>query len=175
MTERDPKFDAYVMKIYRALNRLDYYRLLGAAPSASSADIKKTFYAIAKKFHPDRNRNASPEVARALYDIYKRITEAYRVLQSDEKRKRYNETLKEGHVRLEQDMRVSLTPKDPADTITDKTAREFYIKAREALDAQNVLQADLHIKMAIRRVPDNKAVRTLVGRILQAKTGRHPA
>lgn len=169
MSDRDPKFDSYVMKIHSVLGRIDYYRLLGVSATASQAEIKKTFYAIAKKFHPDRNRDASEPIQDAIYDIYKRITEAYRVLQNIEKRERYNEALAAGHNRLEQDMRVSKTPKAPADTITDRSSREFYIKAQEELAKGNLLQADLHIKMASRRSPDSKAIRDLVGEILRAK------
>ncbi len=174
MNDRDSKFDAYVLKIHSALGRLDYYRLLGISPKASVTDIKKTYYAIAKKFHPDRNRDASEEVQKALYEIYKRITEAYRVLQNDEKRQRYNQVLAEGHVRLEQDMRASLTSKDPADTISDKVAREFFVKAREELTNGNILQADLHVKMAARRMPDNNAIRALVADIIGAKAKKKP-
>ena len=172
MSDRDPKFDAYVMKIFGVLDQIDYYRLLGVSPTASQAEIKKTFYAIAKKFHPDRNRDASEPVQKAIYDIYKRITEAYRVLQSEEKRKSYNQALSDGCVRLEQDMRISKTPKDPVDTITDKASREFYTKAKEELAKGNLLQADLHIKMASRRSPNNKAIRDLIVEILRSKKNK---
>jgi curved DNA-binding protein CbpA len=169
MSLRDSNFDAYVMKIYSVLDRLDYYRLLGVSPAATSAEVKQSFYAIAKKFHPDRNRDAPKQVFQAIYTIYKRINEANRVLQNPNKRERYDDALKMGMVRLEQDMRKSFEPTDPADTISQKSAREFYLKAKEELEKGNLLQADLHIKMAANREPNNQAIRTLVADILNAK------
>jgi curved DNA-binding protein CbpA len=34
----------------------DYYRILGISPSASLEEIKKAFFRLAKKYHPDRHR-----------------------------------------------------------------------------------------------------------------------
>ena len=169
MSTRDPSFDAYVMKIRSVLDRLDYYRLLGVSPTASNEEVKKTFYAIAKKFHPDRNREAPETVYKALYDIYKRINEAYRVLLDPAKRERYNAILKTGTVRLEQDMRTSGPPKSPVDTISDRVARDFYTKAEEEFQKGNLLQAELHIKMAAGRDASNEAIRALISDILKAK------
>ena len=172
MSTRDPSFDAYVMKIHSVLDRLDYYRLLGVSPTASPADVKKTFYAIAKRFHPDRNRDASDAVYNALYDIYKRINEAYRVLMNPEKRERYNEVLKSGVVRLVKDTRTSGAPRDPVDTIAERSTREFYQKAKEELSKGNLGLAELHIKMAVGREPRNEAIRELVAEILRAKAAK---
>ena len=58
MKSRDPQFDNYVLKIHAVLDRIDYYRLLGVKHDATRADIKKAFHGIARKFHPDRNRDA---------------------------------------------------------------------------------------------------------------------
>jgi DnaJ-class molecular chaperone len=169
MSARDPQFDQYVLKIHAFLDRLDYYRLLGVNRDAATDDIKQTFYAIAKKFHPDRNRDADRAVRRALYDIYKRLNEAYRVLLDDDKRACYDRALTQGEVRLVQDMRGSFSPKAPIDTIQSKSAREFYAKAEEQLADGNLLQADLHIKMALSKERDNEAIRALWQQISQAK------
>ncbi len=36
-----------------------YYKLLNLSPEASIGDIKKEFYTLAKKYHPDNNENSS--------------------------------------------------------------------------------------------------------------------
>ena len=172
MTNRDPQFDAYILKIHAVLDRLDYYRLFGLEPSCNAVAVRKAFYAVAAKFHPDRNRDADPGVKKALYDIFKRLNEAYRVLCDPHRRKMYDEILAEGKVRLDQDMRKASGPKNPEDTIKNRDARQFYRKAVQEFDKGNLMQADLHIKMAASRDPKAKVIQELKAKIAAAKAAK---
>ncbi|PRY15620.1 curved DNA-binding protein [Pontibacter ummariensis] len=64
----------------------DYYKILGVEKSASQADIKKAYRALAKKHHPDKNKGDT-----AAEDKFKDISEAYEVLGDKEKRKQYDQ------------------------------------------------------------------------------------
>jgi curved DNA-binding protein CbpA len=169
MNKRDPQFDAYVLKIHEVLDRLDYYRLLGVDPKARHADVRKAFYAIAAKFHPDRNRNADPRVQRALYDIFKRLNESYRVLGDPQKRATYDEGLRSGEVRFVQDMRRNKGPRNPEDSIQSPQARQFYRQAADELEAGNLMNADLHLKVAASREPGSQAIVDLAEKLKAAK------
>ena len=63
----------------------DYYRTLGIPSSASIAEIKKAYRALAFKYHPDKNPGNSLSEAQ-----FKEIQEAYRVLSDVHKRQEYN-------------------------------------------------------------------------------------
>ncbi len=64
----------------------DYYKDLGVPKTATSAEIKKAFRALAKKYHPDKtNGNKSAE------EKFKIISEANEVLSDPVKRKKYDE------------------------------------------------------------------------------------
>jgi DnaJ-class molecular chaperone len=166
---RDPAFDDYVLKIHAVLDRLDYYRLLGVGKTARVPDVKKAFFAIAGKFHPDRNRDADPQTKQAIYDIFKRLNEAYRVLCDHEQRKQYEACLADGKIRLTFEDRRTMAPKSPEETIQSREGRQFFIKARDELKAGNLLQAELNIKMARSREGENAAIESIAAQVVAAK------
>ncbi|RDS80480.1 J domain-containing protein [Dyella monticola] len=63
----------------------DYYDTLGVKPDASEADIKTAYRKLARKYHPDKNKEAGAE------DKFKAINEANEVLRDTEKRRAYDQ------------------------------------------------------------------------------------
>ncbi|MDD2207226.1 MAG: DnaJ C-terminal domain-containing protein [Aminobacterium sp.] len=62
----------------------DYYAILGVDRKASQDEIRKAYRALAKKYHPDVNKEPGSE------ERYKEINEAYEVLKDQDKRQRYD-------------------------------------------------------------------------------------
>ena len=71
----------------------DYYEVLGLAKGASKEDIKAAYRRLAKKYHPDINKEAGAE------DKFKEVQEAYDVLYDDQKRQTYDQF---GHAAFDQ-------------------------------------------------------------------------
>src|SRR5215203_709378 len=65
-------------------NGTDYYKVLGVDRKASQEDIKKAYRKLARKYHPDTNKEAGAE------DRFKQISEAYDTLSDPDKRKKYD-------------------------------------------------------------------------------------
>jgi curved DNA-binding protein CbpA len=53
----------------------DYYKILGVDRTASSEQIKKAYYHLAKKYHPDINKK-DPKAQKK----YQLVAEAYKVI-----------------------------------------------------------------------------------------------
>ncbi|CAN6561674.1 unnamed protein product [Malus baccata var. baccata] len=64
----------------------DYYETLGVSKNASSSEIKKAYYGLAKKLHPDTNKN-DPDTEKKFQEVQK----AYEVLKDEEKRQEYDQ------------------------------------------------------------------------------------
>ena len=65
----------------------NYYEMFGVSKNASEAEIKKRYRKLAKKHHPDKNRD-DPEKAKIKFQKLQTI---YDVLSDSEKRKLYDE------------------------------------------------------------------------------------
>lgn len=65
----------------------DYYAILGCTKNSSNEEIKKKYYTLALKYHPDKNpKNKIAE------EKFKDINEAWGVLGNENKRQQYDET-----------------------------------------------------------------------------------
>ncbi len=65
----------------------NYYFILGVKPSATQEELKQSYHALAKKYHPDTNIEAQ---ARAAEEIFKDINEAYHLLSNPLTRASYD-------------------------------------------------------------------------------------
>ncbi|KAJ2890061.1 mdj1 protein precursor, partial [Coemansia aciculifera] len=63
----------------------DFYSVLGVKRDSSQAEIKKAYYQLAKKYHPDANKAAEAK------DKFLKIQEAYDTLGDESKRSAYDQ------------------------------------------------------------------------------------
>jgi molecular chaperone DnaJ len=67
------------------MTQRDYYEVLGVARNASNEELKSAFRTLARKFHPDVNKEPDAE------EKFKEINEAFAVLSDTDKRRAYDQ------------------------------------------------------------------------------------
>ncbi len=75
------------------MSKRDYYEVLGVDKNADAKEIKKAFKMLAKKYHPDLNKDADAE------EKFTEVQDAYAVLSDENKRAQYDQY---GHAAFDQ-------------------------------------------------------------------------
>jgi len=70
----------------RQVEAEDHYGVLGVARDAQTADVKRAYKTMAKRWHPDKNPNCS-----SCQETFSRIAVAYETLSDESKRAAYDE------------------------------------------------------------------------------------
>lgn len=154
-----------------ALDSISYYELFRVTPRANHDELRAAFHAFAESFHPDAHRWRHPNEQAAIGRIYRRGTEAWRVLSDPTLRARYDEAVANGILRPENLIvemdgpRRSLAA--PAATgaagrLIDKVrspgARPFVLRAEELLKKGDPKQAKIQLVMATHMDKGNPAL-----------------
>lgn len=76
-----------IKKMYTLISNRDFYKLLNVHQNSSAADVKKSYYAISRQWHPDRFfRKETGEYAPMLEQIFIGINQAFKTLSNIEEK-----------------------------------------------------------------------------------------
>lgn len=163
-----------------ALDAISYYDLFRVARNASFDDLRSGFHTFAESFHPDVHRWRHPNEQAAIGIIYKRGTEAYRVLSDPGLRARYDVALANGILRPE-DLIVemetagakSLANPNAAnarlvDRLKNAGARPFVLRAEELAKKGDPKQAKVQLVMAMHMEKGNPALEAFAKQLDEA-------
>ncbi len=84
---------------------LDHYGVLGVTKDAPPASIQVAYFQLAKLYHPDRLPSDLKEIRNLATTVFARMTEAYQVLSTPERRREYDETKSATSVNEEESVR----------------------------------------------------------------------
>ncbi|MCC6748739.1 MAG: DnaJ domain-containing protein [Deltaproteobacteria bacterium] len=156
-------FRERVEELHGELDALDYYQLLGIAPSATLSEIKDAFFARSMAYHPDRfMRLEDAELRSAIYEVYKRVSEGFKVLIRPEARSDYDHGLalpdRARHLRYQERPRQPTGSEATSGALTSEGKRYLQF-AQLAEQEGNVKSARMYLALAVQCEPQNLALR----------------
>ena len=132
-----------------------YYQLLAVTPESSAQEIKKSYYALARKFHPDHHMNKG-EVVGSLKTLMAVVTQAYNTLKDQQRRADYDAKLaSSGTFNLERER-----------TESRESVEEYLARANECLRAKNLAGSITWLRKCVERAPEEAKYRAMLARSL---------
>lgn len=157
-TERDEQLE--MQELFARAEAEDFYLTLGVSQRATPQEIKRAYYSLAKRFHPDRFRRDLDQATRArIESAFARIAQAY-------------ETLKEEATRAAYDLKLSnknfastSTARQTANDVAQRAA-EAYHRGEAALRAGEAGRAAAEFGEAARLMPQEARYHAALGCVL---------
>ena len=95
-----PKEDPKLMELRAELKRVEqaenHFEIMEVHWDVGEPALRKAYFALAQRLHPDRWTGSAPEVSGLAADIFAKVNEAWEDLGDDEKRKTYTDRVIHG-------------------------------------------------------------------------------
>jgi len=153
--EAQRRFERDVRHLVELTGKGTYYQLLGVTAESPSSQVKKSYYSLARKFHPD-SHVGNRELITRLKDLMVVIAEAYRTLENQEKRAAYDKSLAAlGGFRMHREK-----------TVTEDSIEAWLKRANECLRARNFVGSIVWLRKCVETAPDQALYRAMLARSL---------
>lgn len=163
-----PALARQVDELHLKLDSLSYFELLEIPFEADRAVVQQAFHQKSLLYHPDRHarlKGTVPHAFEKINTIYKRISEAYKVLSNPANRHAYTVGLRRrGAVRFEPESTRRREEKE-LDLVTSQEARNCVIQAVECRGFGDLDGARQWLEQAAVLEPDNQALRDRIDAI----------
>src|SRR6266581_1349956 len=83
------ELESEMLQRFEQMRDQDLYQVLGVATGSPSDDVRRAYYGLAKKFHPDKFTRE--EMKAKAEKVFAHITEAYSTLSNAETRRKYDD------------------------------------------------------------------------------------
>ncbi|MDP9002434.1 MAG: DnaJ domain-containing protein [Myxococcota bacterium] len=92
----DVEIRKQILEVHRSLGRADHYVLLGVDSAADKKTLRRAYFELASKFHPDRYfRKRLGSFKQRMETIFGRLTLAHETLSNKDSRSEYDQYLEE--------------------------------------------------------------------------------
>jgi DnaJ-class molecular chaperone len=149
---------AEVRALASLVDELDYYQLLEIGRDAPASAVKRAYYAVTRRLHPDANRDLAAPDRETLECVARRVSEAYQVLRDGRRRKAYDSQLAAGSgARMQLAEAEAQAEKEALDHHLGRTpnGRRFFNLARADLERGDLVAAGRNLRTALTFEPGN--------------------
>ena len=158
-TDTDPMVEEIEAK-RSAMEQSNFYEILEVKRGETPEALKKAYYALAKKYHPDRHQSCETDALKdQLAEILAKLADAYDVLSNRSKRLRYDN-------KLSQTEGVDPELVGTVRTSPDVLAETKYRAGRGRYQAKDYHEAVQNLREAVRLDPTKIAYHKLLGQAL---------
>ncbi len=123
----------------------NYYKILGVSESSNKDEIKKAFRNLAKKYHPDKNKD-NPDAI----EMFQQINEAYEILSNESSREEYDKKLNQNSSNRQKNESKNNSEKSQAKT------KENFNKGDALNDLNQYFESFFGFKASINDVDGSK-------------------
>jgi curved DNA-binding protein CbpA len=152
-----------VQMAYQRMQSQNHYEILGITPQASREEVKRSYFRLAKAYHPDRHfEEGMQEIKKELEELFSRITEAYDTLTTPAKRSAYDSILS-GKLQAA----VPARPLKP-----EEQAHRYFCQGKEAFEGKDFNKAVYFFESAASINPKNHIFLGNLGQALLCLSGQ---
>jgi Flp pilus assembly protein TadD len=162
--EREISAEEYLTRVEKAAN---FYELFALAPGADAAEIKRTYFSLAKRFHPDLyHKETDAKLLQRIHTAFSELARAYETLRNDGLRKAYDiRVLKESEEMIAV-QKAGMTPEELGLQKQSDQAAENFERGFDFLTNENYNAAVPHLARAVHLAEDNARYHAFYGKAL---------
>jgi tetratricopeptide (TPR) repeat protein len=149
------QFERELIQLLEVAEKGTYYQLLGVTTEATSAHIKKNFYSLARKYHPDHHM-ARADLVQSLQNLMAVVIQAYLTLTDEKKRAVYDKNLPA----------TAATSHHRGKTKWQEELEESVARANECLRAKNFAGSIIWLRKCATIAPNNSRYHAMLARSL---------
>lgn len=152
----DPEiFERELATLVELAHRGTYYQLLGVTHDSPGTEIKRKYYALAKRFHPDLHMERTDLIV-PLKSLMETLADAYRTLKDEKGREAYDRKL----------TAKKAFQMDRSKTASQESFEECAARADEHLRSRNFVASIVWLRKCVIFQPESSKYHTMLARSL---------
>ncbi len=149
------RFEREVRQLIELTGKSTYYQLLEVTSETPGVQVKKSYYSLVRKFHPD-NHMGNRELITPLINLMVVISEAYKTLANEERRAAYDKSLAAaGGFSMQREK-----------TGAEESLDEWMNRANECLRARNFVGSIVWLRKCHEAAPESALYVAMLARSL---------